>query len=286
MKNIIYHLLFSLIAFSTLQAQSLEKSLLWEISHSEIKQPSYIYGTIHMTCETTLNDKVKSAIKNTQLLVLEIDMDDPKMASSMMRHMIMSDSKSIDKMLSPEDYSFLSDFTKTHLSMPLDLLKTVKPFMISAMFYPKLLDCPVQSVENNLMLLSKAQGNEVLGLESIEDQMKAIDSIPYEDQVTDLLRSAKDNLQEHTEQFRSMLELYHEEDIEGLLKLIEDDETWSVAQYQNAMLYDRNKNWIPKIEEFSKSQPTFIGVGAAHLAGEEGVLNLLRKAGYTIKPIL
>lgn len=286
MKNFIFHLLFGLIACSTLQAQPLEKTLLWEISHSEIKQPSYIYGTIHMTCETTLDDRVKNAIKNTELLVLEIDMDDPQMTSTMMKHMIMPNSKSVDKMLSSEDYKFLSDFTKTHLGMPLDLLKTVKPFMISAMFYPKLLDCPIQSVENNLMLLSKAQGNEVLGLESVEDQMKAIDSISYEDQVADLLRSAKDNLEEHTTQFKSMLELYKNEDIEGLLKLVEEDETWSVAQYQNAMLYDRNKNWIPKIAEFSKSQPTFIGVGAAHLAGDEGVLNLLRKAGYSIKPAL
>ena len=51
------------------------------------------------------------------------------------------------------------------------------------------------------------------------------------------------------------------------------------------LLINRNKNWIPEISKYAKEKPTFFGVGAGHLPGENGVINLLRKAGYTVKAV-
>jgi hypothetical protein len=55
--------------------------------------------------------------------------------------------------------------------------------------------------------------------------------------------------------------------------------------YEDIFLTNRNKNWIPKIEEMIRSKKTFIAIGAGHLPGEEGVIDLLRKKGFIVKPI-
>lgn len=57
------------------------------------------------------------------------------------------------------------------------------------------------------------------------------------------------------------------------------------AKYEDVMLTKRNENWIPVISEVSKYKPTFFGVGAAHLAGERGVIMLLRKQGFTVEAV-
>ncbi|MCB0470329.1 MAG: TraB/GumN family protein, partial [Flavobacteriaceae bacterium] len=185
-------LLFGFLLTSMSFAQDLENTLLWEISGNGLEKPSYIFGTIHMTCDATLKEKVVKALDSTTLLVLELDMDDPAMTMQMMKYMYMKDDKTIKDLVSDEDYSLLNNFFKDQMGMPLENMQRMKPFFLVAMFYPKLLDCPMQVVEQELMKVAHDQNEEVLGLETIEEQMSIFDEIPYDEQVTDLLSSAKD----------------------------------------------------------------------------------------------
>lgn len=153
------------------------------------------------------------------------------------------------------------------------------------MLYPKLLDCTSQSFETELMRIAKEQGEEVNGLETIEDQLKVFDDIPYKAQAKDLVRSAKDNMSYDKETFAKMLNVYKNEDITAMIEMMNDDNFSSVSEHQDELLDNRNKNWIPKIGEYAKEQPTFFGVGAGHLAGNNGVINLLREAGYTVTAV-
>ena len=68
-------------------AQELEKSLLWEISGEGLESPSYLYGTIHATCDATLDANTLKALDETKQLYLEIDMDDKEMPMQMMKYM-------------------------------------------------------------------------------------------------------------------------------------------------------------------------------------------------------
>ncbi len=282
--------LFLLAAFALsmlkLQAQDLEKSLLWEISGNDLTESSFLYGTIHMTCDATLDDDVKKAMDDTSRLVLELDMDDPTLQTEMMKGIYMKNGTTMKGLFSNEDYVIISKFVKDQMGIPLEALGDIKPFFISAMFYPKLMNCPVQSYENALMALAHEQKEEVFGLETFEEQLNVFDEIPYEDQATDLLRSVKDNLSYDKDAFSQMLALYNAEDIEGMDMMMKEDKNLSTTKHRATMLDDRNKNWISKIEAFSKEQATFYGVGAGHLAGENGVINLLRKEGYTVKAVL
>jgi len=252
MKKILCTLAILIAGSSTFHAQELEKSLLWEITGNGLTESSYLYGTIHMTCDASLDKDVLKALDDTKLLVLEIDMDDPTMRSTMMKGLYMKEGKTIKDLVNEEDYETISKFIKDQMGMPLDALANIKPFFISAMFYPKLLGCPVQSFEEALMKVAHEQKEEVLGLETVEEQLQVFDAIPYEDQATDLLRSAKDNLEYDKASFQDLMQLYNNEDIEGMITMMDEDKNLTTTKHKDKMLDNRNKNWISKIGAFSK----------------------------------
>jgi uncharacterized protein YbaP (TraB family) len=263
----------------------LENSLLWKISGKGLEKPSYLYGTIHMTCNYKATDKIVKAFAETSQLALEIDMDDPSMQAKMMKGMMMKEGTTMKNLLSEEDYTQLASFFKDNTGMSLGMFNTIKPFAVSAMLISKLVPCnPPSSYEAEFMKIAQEQKEEVKGLETIEYQMGVFDSIPYKDQLDDLVKMAKEGLAESKSEFEKLNMLYDKEDIEGMMKIMTENDDVT-AKFTDELLNKRNKNWIPVIEKMSKEMPTFYGVGAMHLAGDEGVIRLLRKAGFTVTAV-
>lgn len=282
MKKLIIALL-ALCAFNA-NAQKLDNSLLWKISGNGLKAPSYLFGTVHLTCDASLNKNVLSALDATQQLYLELDMDDPNMMTQMMGGMVMKDGVTISSLLSPEDLKLVSEFIKSNTGMPLSMMDRYKPFLISAMLMPKMADCPVQSIEQSLMDVAKKQNEETYGLETFVEQFEVFDAIPYKDQVEDLLKSAKDNMASDKAEYQKMMQMYNAQDLNALMKLMSESDN-KTASHDDILLVNRNRNWIPTIEKTAREKPTFFGVGAAHLGGENGVILLLRKKGYTVEAV-
>jgi uncharacterized protein YbaP (TraB family) len=280
-------ILLSLLALFATQAeaQNLEKSLLWKISGNGIKEASYLYGTIHITCDATLPQKAVKALEATDQLYLELDMDDPTLQQSMMQSMMMKDGKTMSSLVSAEDFKIVDEFLTKQLGYSAQMLNTFKPFMISAMLYPKMIDCEMQSVEGNLMTVIKEQQEEVFGLESIEEQMNVFDAIPYEVQMKELVKTAKNNLEKDKQEMQLFLDIYKSEDINAMYAATQKSENEITSKYEEILLSNRNKNWIPIIEKVAKEKATFFGVGAGHLGGEMGVIQLLRKKGYKVEAV-
>jgi len=286
MKRILALLIITLLSFNLNQAQELEKSTLWKIEGNGIEKPSYLFGTIHITCDATLEADVTKALDVTSQIVLEMDMDDPSLQAKIMKDMYLNNGKTIKDFVSEEEYVAIDSLFQNTMGMPLKMLENVRPFFLSSMFYPKMIDCPMQSFELELIKVAKVQNEEILGLETIEDQMKVFEDIPLEDQYADLIRMAEDNLEYDKNSFAKLLEVYESEDITALLDMMNDENNKTVSEHQDVLLENRNKNWISKIEAFVKEQPTFFGVGAGHLAGENGVIQLLRKVGYSVTAVI
>lgn len=278
-------LLFTIFISLFSNAQELEKSLLWKISGNGLKKPSYLFGTIHLTCDSSLDANTLNALEATEQLYLELDMDDKSIQMQIMKLMMMKDGAKLSTLLSPEDFKILDEFMKKNLNMSVKLFDSFKPFMISSMLFPKMLDCKSQSVESELMKITKEQNEEIFGLEKAEDQMKVFDEISYQDQAEELLKTVKDNLEKDKKEFQEMITIYQNKDIEGMLKLMNESDNKITSENQDILLNDRNKNWIPIMVKTMKDKPTFFGVGAGHLAGEEGVIKLLRKKGYKVEAV-
>ncbi|MQP23784.1 TraB/GumN family protein [Flavobacterium sp. LMO8] len=283
MKKLFISLLTLLTGLSF--SQELEKSLLWKISGNGLKQDSFLYGTIHITCDASLDKNTLNALEKTEQLCLELDMDDKSMQMQMMKHMMMKDGVKLSALLNEEDFKVVDAFLKKNLNMSAKMFDGFKPFIVTTMLYPKMLDCPFQSVESELMKISAEQKEEVFGLESVEDQMKVFDNISYEIQAAELVKMAKSDLQKDKDELSKMMKIYQSKDIEGMLKMMDDSDNKITSDNQDVLLTNRNKNWISKMSEIMMQKPTFFGVGAAHLAGEEGVIKLLRKKGYKVEAV-
>jgi uncharacterized protein YbaP (TraB family) len=286
MKYLLSILVIAITTTTTsLLAQKLKNSTLWKIEGSGLNKASYLFGTIHITCDATLENDVIKALDETKQIVLEIDMDDPDMQDKMMKGMYMKDGKTLKSIVNDEDYQAIDSLFISKMGISVKMIENVKPFFLTSMLYPKFIDCPMESFEAELMKVAKEQNEEIFGLETNDDQINVFEVIPYEDQVKDLVRTAKDNMAYDKANFAKLLSIYKDENITDMLNIMNDDNYSSVAEYQDELLDNRNINWIPKIKEYAEKQATFFGVGAGHLAGENGVINLLRQAGYTVTAV-
>lgn len=261
-------------------------SLLWEISGKGLSKPSYLYGTLHMTCDATLKPKVLKALDNTDRLFLEIDMSDPNMNQRMMGNLMMKDGQKLSELITKEEAEKLDTFLKANFGIGLQMVDVYKPFFIQSLLYTKMLECPMQSFEGELIKITNEQKETIGGLETIESQLEVFDKIPYKDQVRDLLLMIENIEKKDFTEMNNMIKLYNEENLDGLIKMIKQSELKTTNEFDDLLLVNRNKNWIPIIIEKSKEKPTFFGVGAAHLPGEFGVIKLLQKQGYKVKPVM
>ncbi|MBK7872408.1 MAG: TraB/GumN family protein [Saprospiraceae bacterium] len=283
-------LLFQAFAQPSAAVSTEENSLLWEISGKDLKQPSYLFGTIHMINKKDfiLTDITKSSLSKTQQIAFEINMEEMSDFSVLMPLMMkafMADGKTLRDLVSEEDYKLV----KAHfdeIGLPLMMLERIKPMFLSAMGAGDMSEMQsngeMVSYEIELMKLAKAQEKPVAGLETAEFQMSMFDSIPYEAQAEMLVESIKSG-KEGDDQFDQLVELYKKQDLNGLQKMLEGD--GSIAQYEDLLLVKRNKNWIPVMAKMMTTNPTFFAVGAGHLGGKQGVIALLRQEGYKVKPL-
>ena len=261
-----------------------ENALLWEVSGNELSSPSYLYGTIHMICKedfifsTTLQQKVKES-KN---IYLELDMDEPSLMVKMAT-MAMMKNKSLKQLVSQEDYSILSSFIKDSVGIPMMVADMMKPITLMSVLYMKVLPCEQkESYEMKFVEMAKADRKNIEGLESIEDQMNVFNKIPDSTQARMIVEMVK-NMGEQRKQFSEMVDAYKKQDLKKLSQKMSESPEWK--GFEDILLVNRNKNWIPRMETAMKSGTQLFAVGAGHLPGQEGVIMLLREKGYKVTPI-
>ncbi|OIQ17237.1 MAG: TraB/GumN family protein [Flavobacterium sp. MedPE-SWcel] len=276
---------FTLLVTALGFSQKLENSLLWKISGNGLSEPSYLYGTMHITCDATLDKSVHTALDATKQLYLELDMDDPSLQQKMMKTMMMANGQKMSLLASKEDFEAVDKLLLDNLGMSAKMIDNMKPSMVNMMLLPKMIDCPMQSIEGELMKVTTEQNEEVYGLETVAAQMKALDAMPYEKQMIELVKTAKSNMVDDKEKFKKMMALYDSRDLNALMEFMKAEENKISDDNNVALLDNRNKSWIAKIEEAAKETPTFFGVGAAHLPGENGVIKLLQKQGYKVEAV-
>lgn len=274
------------LVFSASAQVPTEKSLLWEISGNGLKEKSYLYGTFHLLCPEDLvfNKKVTEKLEASKALYLELDFSNPQIGVEMQMGMMMADGHTIREYTDSATFARMGDSLKAKVGMPIEMVNSIKPMMLASMLYPSALGCNPGSPELELMKLADAKGSKIAGLETVADQMKIFDEIPYKLQVKMLEEYllSKDAMKNETEQ---MLGIYRKGDVKAMHDFMEEDKS-GLGGFMDLMLYNRNRNWVETIKVQSAKEASFYAVGAGHLGGEQGVIALLRKAGYTVKAIM
>lgn len=285
MDRVLLLLIFCTSGIMSLAQVPTENSLLWEISGRGLAKPSYLFGTIHLICPTdfSLSDSLKSTLARTQQVALEMDMDDPGMMAGMMKTMNMTAGNELKKLVTGQEYERLDRFFKDSVHVGLGMFERAKPFVLMGPLFNAVLDCQPQSYEMALVELAGKQKSEVIGIETLEEQMAIFDTIPYKDQAKMLL-SLIDSLPAARKEFKSLVALYKAQNIGDLYGMTLKSE-FGMEGNEEVMLFSRNQKWIPRIRRIASAKPTFFAVGAAHLGGEKGVIALLRKEGFVVRAV-
>ncbi|MEO7445078.1 MAG: TraB/GumN family protein [Ferruginibacter sp.] len=260
------------------------KSLLWEITSNDGLHKSYLFGTFHLLCkeDIILSDSLKHHIKNTHSIFLEMDLEDPAIMFNAMKFIMMRDGKELKDLYSADDYKKINLFFKDSLNINITSLVRMKPALLEVLIYPKIMDCKTsEGMETAIMALAKSQNIPIHGLETMAEQSAVFDSIPYQIQATDLLEKI-DSLDKFKIEFRKVYQAYMENDLDALLS---DDLKTKNIPYEDFLLNNRNKKWAATLVPALENDNILIAVGAGHLPGEEGLISLLRKNGFALRPV-
>ena len=289
-KNVVRRFLcfvLMLAGFASANAQSgvkqkpLEKSLLWEISGKGLVKPSYLYGTIHMICkdDAVLGDSLLAAIERSDRVYFEVDMDNLIEMLSAFKSFEMKNDTTLADLLSKEDYEKVKDFMESKGGLlPFSKLETFKPLLASSLLMESGVGCDdAVAMEQLIMGVAKENKKRIDGLETMAYQASIFDSIPYKLQAEQLLKYVTEGgaQSDADKQFQQMVEAYKSQDIEKLSEFVTADDS-GIGNYEDVLIYNRNKNWVEKLKTLMPGKTLTIAVGAGHLAGEKGLIKLLR----------
>jgi uncharacterized protein YbaP (TraB family) len=275
-------------------------ALLWKISGKGLDKPSYIFGTHHLYALSFFDTVAgaKEALEASEQVVGELIMaDQATLAAQLQVAAMMPEGESYEAMLSPADYKTLDDGLRELIGVGIsDRLKVFKPGMISALLSQVVyaLATPGFNVLEHVAIDQYVQnyatekGETVIGLETVEDQIHAMfDVEPMKFQAEQLVCSVK-NIAYGFESLKKLGENYAAGDLAAMYNDSfndPNDPCPSSETSQSAMVKERNDRWLAKLPDIMASKPSFVAVGALHLAGEEGLLYQLDKMSYTVEAV-
>jgi uncharacterized protein len=265
-------------------------TLLWKISGKNLTKPSYVFGTMHMICanDIELSDSLKNAIRSADNVYLELDMDDMWQMMGAMMHMTMKGDTSLADLLTPDDYKKVKTyFSENGGIIPFSLMEKYKPLLVESMIIEQAKPCDNMIViEQLVMEEAKKNSVDIKGLETFDYQLAIFDKIPYKLQAQQLVKmvdEAQSGDATGDDEIKVLTEAYRKQELNKMDELTKDDP--GIGDFTDILLYDRNANWSSKLQELMPGKSLVVAVGAGHLPGKKGVLNLLREAGYTVEPV-
>ncbi len=266
--------------FGIAQKKGNNNSLLWEVSGNGLTTASYLFGTVHALCpaDFEIKEKVKIAFAKTTQLVLEVNTADPKEMSSMMG-LTMSKTP-LSKQLTAVQYQKLDSILKARLNISAKVFENMKLFTVMSLLALKDFDCKnLKMWENELSKMAKSNKMEMKGLETFAEQMDIAEKAFPPNEIIEGLEKYDST------QIDKLVAQYKKEALPVLSEMMNAKDAMS-AQALELMLFKRNKNWAAVLPDMMRQQSLFVAVGAGHLWHKEfGLIQLLRKAGFTVKPI-
>ena len=293
MKRISFVLTLCIVALAA-QAQ-----LLWKVTGNGLPRPSYILGTHHMAPASMIDEipGMNTAIEGCDIVVGEIEKDSLVSQDAQMRmaqSMVAPPDSTLDKLFTPAEYAIVEKvFNKYFGAMGVKLgqMKSLKPNAISTQlqamqaikYFPNfdannLIDIAVQTRANEA-------GKPSASLETLQEQIDLLFNTPLTEQAQGLLEACKQD-DDFLEMSVALSEAYASQNLDRILTVMtESVEGENNEEAMDALLYDRNRAWVPKLAEMMPERACLVCVGAGHLPGPQGVLQLLRDRGFTVEPM-
>jgi uncharacterized protein len=277
-------------AVTCLQAQAAPRNFMWKATGAQ--GVVYLVGSVHLLTADyyPLDPAFDKAFKSADLLVEELDMSEmlaPDAQMQMVSRGMLPAGKSLDKVLSPGTLAAVTG-KLAELGLPFEPMKQLKPWLLALMLqgfeWQKAGFDADFGLDKHFYDTAKADGKRVEGLETLSFQISQFDEMSMEMQDRLLAETLKE-LETTNASVTRMANAWKSGDAPEIERLVLQDLKTEPQMYER-LLVARNRTWFPKIEAlFSRPGTTFVVVGAAHLVGSDGLLQMLRAKGYTVEQL-
>ena len=293
MKKILSLLMLLCITFGA------NAQLLWKISGNGLSRPSYVFGTHHLA-PISIVDSVadfKQALHEVEQVYGEValsEMVSPTNIQKIQQASILQGDTTLHMVLTKTQYDSVALVVKQLMGVDLKMFDKVKPAFlttqIAALLAMKSIKGfnPQEQLDQWIQTEGKKLGKTVGGLETIDFQMYVLFNSQSVERQAELLYHAVTNLEESEQQTQRLNTAYMRQDLEELEAIATEKKgngSDPLPEEEETLVYGRNANWAKILPAIMKEKSTLVAVGSAHLPGERGLLNLLKKQGFTVEPV-
>ncbi len=294
-------LLFGLILAAT-GAMGANAQILWKVSGNGAKADSYLFGTHHLAPLSML-DSVKGfapALESVDAVAGEVDMKNMQAnAQSLMGYMLAPADSALTAVLAPAQLDSLTQILAKYMGpqMTAAQLAPLKPAAVAtqlALFESMATMDPAQAqamaagqqLDTEVQNRALAANKPIIAFETAEQQMGILMGAPIAEQARQLMEAVKQSLEgKAAESAKKLTDAYISQNLDAIAELMLEGDDMSEAELQR-LIYDRNMGWAAKlIREILPESSVLVAVGAGHLPGKQGLIELLRAAGYTVEPV-
>ena len=288
MKKSLYLIVF-LLSVTFVQAQ-----LVWKITGKELKHPSYLFGTHHLIPLSFLDSVpgLYKAFNQCDLVVGEMVMNNIDATAKIQKAAMLPEHIKISDLLSDSDYVMVEKELKSVLKFGLKEVSMMNPALIQTIYemeiYKKQIGYSDDSQSDSyFQMVATEKGKQVIGLETIEEQIEVLfGDKNYERQASLLIETVR-NKDSVLLEMKHINNLYKQGNLNQLIELSKKrGNTMDMTDEEYDRLIDkRNVKWTTKLPTYLEQSSCFIAVGALHLGGKNGLIQLLENEGYKEKPL-
>lgn len=278
--------------------------LLYRISGNGLTKPSYIVGTYHLAPGSFADSipGLNDALASCKRIYGELDMQDAlseENRTKLEKVQFLPEGVTLSSLLTKEQMERLNallretmgvDMTNPMLAAQFDkMTPAAMSTTLTVLAYMKKTPGinPLNLLDAHLQKIAQKQGLEIRGFETVEFQAQVLYGTPLKKQAEELM-CLIDNFDDVIEMAEFVTAAYFSQDLDQLLNLDAEEKEGPCATTpadNERLVYDRNANWVKAMPDIMRQAPTFFAVGAAHLCGDRGVLQLLKNAGYKIEGV-
>ncbi len=275
--------------------------LLWRIEADGV-EPSWLYGTMHLSDPRVLemNAPARAAFENADAVVLELKeiQNAQKLQAAMVANptlTMLEPGESLSTLLSSKDYETIKGILEER-GIPPMLVSRMKPWLIFATI--ALPECEMSrraqgkhALDMQLALDAAADGKRLEGLETVEEQVSALANLPLDLQIKMLQDVAALDVSQN-DRIETMTALYLAGEISAIMptmihtsEVVGVKEDGAFNEFERGLIVDRNHTMAERLQQILTDGNAFVAVGALHLPGEEGLVELLRNQGYRVTAV-
>lgn len=278
-------------------ATGLNAQLLWRISGNGLESPSYLLGSHHIA-PISIKDSIaglQTAFQQCSQVYGEVAIEEftsQETMSKLKQMMTLPGDTTLHDLYTPVAYDSLANLIKNNFGIDLSMLDKLTPQTISNQLTVLIAAQsvggfdPEKQLDMYFQQQAQLQGMQTGGLESIDTQLNLLYQEQSLTRQAELLYCIVTNMEYTIRQIQIMTAAYMDQDLDRLQAVMEesDDVCPTTPDEESAFISNRNKNWMEKIPHIMMQAPTFFIVGAGHLPGSDGLLELLEKQGYKVEP--